>query len=145
MLKIHKNCIKMICLFILISTLILAYAHKSFAQNVEEKFQDIFITAGYATAFGAALGAAMLSFHSNPTQHLRYIAVGASLGFISGSIFASYIIFSPSFVKLEPNEKYNNQIYITKNDKHILNINPVFDTSTSKLIALNTNIIILRW
>ena len=65
------------------------------AQTVEERFQDLFVTAGYATAFGAAIGTAFLAFHEDPSAHLRYVAVGASLGFLGGSVLGSYIIFSP--------------------------------------------------
>jgi hypothetical protein len=65
------------------------------AQSTEERFHDLFVTAGYCTAFGAALGAAFLSFEANPASKLQYVAVGASLGFIGGSILGSYIIFSP--------------------------------------------------
>jgi hypothetical protein len=68
---------------------------QAFAQSTEERFQDLFKTAGYATAFGAALGASMLAFTPNPASQLRHVAVGASLGFIGGSLFGSYIIFSP--------------------------------------------------
>lgn len=64
-------------------------------QQVEERFQDLFVTAGYATAFGAAIGTAFLAFHEDPSQHLRYVAIGASLGFLGGSILGSYVIFSP--------------------------------------------------
>ena len=66
---------------------------------LEEQFHDLFVTAGYASAFGAALGAAALSFKSHPEQHLRYVAVGASLGFIGGSFLGTYIIFSPLFTE----------------------------------------------
>jgi hypothetical protein len=65
-------------------------------QSTEEKFQDLFTTAGYAGAFGAALGASALAFKTHPENHLRYIAVGASLGFIGGTAIGSYIIFSPT-------------------------------------------------
>lgn len=68
---------------------------QALAQSTEERFQDLFKTAGYTTAFGAALGAAMLAFTPNPASQLRYVAVGASLGFIGGSVFGTYIIFSP--------------------------------------------------
>ncbi len=64
-------------------------------MNTEERFQDLFLTAGYCTAFGAALGTAMLAFTTNPTENLRFVAVGASLGFIGGSALGSYIILSP--------------------------------------------------
>lgn len=67
--------------------------------NSQERFQDFFATAGYGTAFGAALGAATLPFQGNPEKHLRSVAIGASIGFFSGSLLGSYIVFSPSFAK----------------------------------------------
>ena len=80
-----------------VCALIIAYLAPTKAQalTTEQRFQDLFTTAGYATAFGAALGAAALSFREKPENHLRYVAVGASLGFIGGSILGSYIIFTP--------------------------------------------------
>ena len=77
---------------------------QALAQSTEERFRDLFVTAGYATALGAALGAATLSFKSNPEDNLRFIAVGASLGFIGGSFLGSYVVFSPmfSFNDVEP-------------------------------------------
>ncbi|MBI2601606.1 MAG: hypothetical protein HYW48_01005 [Deltaproteobacteria bacterium] len=71
----------------------------SSAQEIktEQRFQDLFITAGYSTAFGAALGAAFLGLSSNPSGKMRYIAVGASLGFIGGSVLGTYIVFFPMF------------------------------------------------
>lgn len=77
------------------------------AQSTEERFQDLFVTAGYATAFGAALGAAMLSFVSDPASELRYVAYGASLGFIGGSVMGTYVIFSP-MLSLENQNKEND-------------------------------------
>lgn len=65
------------------------------AQSTEDRFHDVFITAGYSTAFGAALGAALLSFSPDPASQLRYVAIGASLGFIGGSILGAYTVFSP--------------------------------------------------
>ncbi len=71
----------------------------SYSQSVttEQRFQDLFVTAGYGTAFGAAMGAAVLSFQKQPEENLRYVAIGASIGFITGSLFGSYIVFSPVF------------------------------------------------
>ena len=71
----------------------------SYSQSVttEQRFQDLFVTAGYGTAFGAAMGAAVLSFQKQPEENLRYVAIGASIGFITGSLFGSYVVFSPVF------------------------------------------------
>jgi hypothetical protein len=57
----------------------------------ESKFQELFITAGYSTAFGAALAAASLSFRDEPKEHLNDIAIGASVGFIAGSILGTFL------------------------------------------------------
>jgi hypothetical protein len=65
------------------------------AQNTEERFHDLFVTAGYATAFGAAVGTAFLAWTADPSANLKYVAMGASLGFIGGSVLGSYVIFSP--------------------------------------------------
>ena len=51
---------------------------------METGFQDMLVTSGYSTAFGAALGTAVMGLTSAPTNNLRYVAVGASLGFIVG-------------------------------------------------------------
>lgn len=69
--------------------------------STEERFQDLFVTAGYGTAFGAAFGAALLSFQAKPDQNLRFVAIGASIGFIGGSLIGSYVIFSPVFSDAE--------------------------------------------
>ncbi len=77
------------------------------AQSSEERFQDIFITAGYATAFGAALGAASLSFFEDPQEHLQFVAIGASLGFIGGSVLGSYMVFSPMVASEQSNPMHS--------------------------------------
>ncbi len=75
----------------------------------EERFQDLFVTAGYCTAFGAALGTAFLAFTANPSENLRFVAVGASLGFIGGSALGSYIIFSP-LMSVEGPSRYSGTL-----------------------------------
>lgn len=91
--KIHKALTALTLLFTM--TITSLPAESAQAQNVEERFQDLFVTAGYATAFGAAIGTAFLAFHEDPSRHLRYVAMGASLGFLGGSLLGSYVIFSP--------------------------------------------------
>ncbi len=63
--------------------------------STEERFQDLFVTAGYGAAFGAAFGAALLSFQPKPDKNLKFVAIGASVGFITGSFLGSYLIFAP--------------------------------------------------
>lgn len=77
------------------AALLLTTAAPAHAQSTEERFHDLFVTAGYSTAFGAALGTAFLAFKKNPSENLQSVAIGASLGFIGGSILGSYVIFSP--------------------------------------------------
>jgi len=67
-------------------------------QTTEERFHDLFITAGYSTVFGAALGTACLGLTENHAENLKFVAIGASLGFIGGSILGTYMIFSPMLV-----------------------------------------------
>jgi len=77
---------------LLLSAAALFVPANGFAESsTESKFQELFITAGYSTAFGAALAAASLSFRDEPSQHLNDIAVGASVGFIAGSILGTYL------------------------------------------------------
>lgn len=65
------------------------------AQTTEDRFQDLFVTAGYCTAFGAAIGTALLAWTGDPSANLKYVAVGASAGFLGGSLLGTYVIFSP--------------------------------------------------
>lgn len=89
---------------LLIFLLFLAAPKNTNAQSIttEERFDDMFITAGYGTALGASLGAALLSFRSNPDENLKQVAIGASIGFITGSLLGSYVVFSPLFVAESP-------------------------------------------
>jgi len=121
---------------LLLSVLVLApFAATVQAQSSEEKFQDIFITAGYATAFGAALGAASLSFFAEPASHLRLIAIGASLGFIGGSILGSYVVFAPVVGTVDP---MSTDTLLTSG--HVpergLALRPAIDLTTRKLTSL---------
>ena len=106
------------------------------AQHTEERFQDLFITAGYATAFGAALGAAILSFQPQPERHLRYVAMGASLGFISGSVIGSYIIFSPALAASD--EAPRNTLLIDHSEIKGIVVRPVINTRKGTLIGLES-------
>ena len=100
------------------------------AQSTEEKFQDVFITAGYATAFGAALGAASLSFFDNPQDHLQFIAIGASLGFITGSALGSYVVLAPMASTEAP-----GSTNLAGVEAPVL-LRPVFSTQNSRLLQV---------
>lgn len=109
-----------------------------YAQSAETKFQDVFITAGYATAFGAALGAASLSFVDRPQDHLQYVAVGASLGFISGSVLGTYLVLSPIAM-----EKAPGPTDLAGTNPEALTIRPVF--SGSRLMQIETMATLVRF
>ncbi len=55
----------------------------------EDKLRQVFVVSFYSAAFGAAFGAALLPFFPEPpVANMRFIAGGASLGFILGSAYA---------------------------------------------------------
>jgi len=119
--------------------------------SAEQKFQDLFTTAGYATAFGAALGAAMLSFTSNPQNELRYVAVGASIGFISGSLLGTYMIFSPMLLARHetPPESAStaltNLAYGQNQNSPVFAISPVIDTKSYQITAFSGAVTFARF
>lgn len=103
------------------------------AQSTEEKFQDLFVTAGYCTAMGAAVGTALLAWTEDPTANLRFVAMGASLGFLGGSFLGSYIIFSPGLTDLrEPSQGST----IAEAPTNGVLLRPIFHRSSHKLVSL---------
>lgn len=71
------------------------------STNTSGRFQQIFTTAGYSAALGAALGAAVVGISKSPKKNSRYILLGASIGFITGSLFGTYLAFNPVFTPKE--------------------------------------------
>ena len=133
---------------ILILTLtisVLCGSKNAAAQSTEERFQDLFTTAGYATAFGAALGAAALSFKRYPESHLRYVAVGASMGFIGGSILGSYIIFSPMFSSASSAKTDILSPAFASHQKGTLLIKPQFNTDKKTLTGIAGEMVLARF
>ncbi|WP_165931681.1 hypothetical protein [Pseudobacteriovorax antillogorgiicola] len=96
--------------------------------NSQERFQDFFATAGYGTAFGAALGAATLPFQENPEKHLRSVAIGASIGFFAGSLLGSYVIFMPSVAESTP-ESHSPKLTVT----------PLFDRKGERIQGIQSS------
>lgn len=68
-------------------------------SELEEKFQDMFVTAGYSAAAGAAIGAALLTFQEAPLKKLKYISIGASIGFLGGTALGGWMALAPVFVE----------------------------------------------
>jgi hypothetical protein len=104
------------------------------AQATEERFQDLFVTAGYCAAFGAALGTAMLAFTENPSENLRYVATGASLGFIGGSVLGGYIIFSPGIAS--NGETNTNTLAMGAIPDRGVVVHPVYDQTTHSITSI---------
>ena len=59
------------------------------------KMHDLLVIASYSTALGAAVGAAMLAFTEKPSKNFSYLYRGAAIGFLSGAVIGSYVVFSP--------------------------------------------------
>ena len=60
--------------------------------NTEEKFETVFTSAGYSTALGAGIGAALLAFTTSPKEKFHYITTGASVGFLGGAALGGYLV-----------------------------------------------------
>ena len=111
----------------------------------EERFQDLFVTSGYCTAFGAALGTAFLAFTANPTENLRFVAVGASLGFIGGSALGSYIIFSPLMSAEGPNRYQGSLASEAPLPAQGLVLRPMIDRASHKLTTIEGGMTLARF
>jgi hypothetical protein len=60
--------------------------------DTDEKFETVFTSAGYSTALGAGIGAALLAFTANPKEKFHYITTGASVGFLGGAALGGYLV-----------------------------------------------------
>lgn len=117
--------------------IVLGLASPAKAQSTEEKFHDLFVTAGYSTAFGAALGTAFLAFKKDPSENLQFVAIGASLGFIGGSIMGSYIIFSPMMADgSEPEGVESTLLTEAALPERRLVVRPTYDRAEKKITAI---------
>ena len=66
-------------------------------SKMNSNFEKVFTVAGYTTLIGAGVGTAALVFSDNPSENARYVAVGASVGFVAGCLFGGYLVVSPEF------------------------------------------------
>jgi len=130
---------------VLVVTAFTAVGRSASAQTTEDRFHDLFITAGYSTAFGAALGAAILSFSDEPATDLRYVAMGASLGFIGGSVLGAYMIFAPMIAATdEPVGSTLTAQETSKKDRAIV-IRPVYSTASSRFTQVEAGMTLFRF
>ncbi len=77
------------------------FSHQIKAEEVQttQLFKEIFITAGYTTLLGGLMGtAAMFMSSRHPKKNMRWIGIGASVGFFSGTALGTYLSFGPLFV-----------------------------------------------
>ena len=129
----------LVALFILLSV---ALGRSAQAQSTQERFEDLFTTAGYATAFGAAMGAAALSFKKYPENHLRFVAVGASLGFIAGSALGTYIIFTPILVSGAADTTTTR---FETTASHPFRLSPTLNPSTKRVTGIYGELLVARF
>jgi len=116
--------------------------------STEERFHDLFVTAGYSTAFGAALGAALLSFTPNPASELRYVAIGASLGFIGGSVLGTYMIFQPMWAaESTSDEEIAGTMRLLPSDDPVgaVRLTPTLGTKSGELLAVQGALTLARF
>ena len=112
--------------------------------TVEERwFLNMFTTAGYSTAFGAALGAAMVGLSDKPNK-LRLITKGASLGFIAGSAMGMYLTFQPILIgESHEKDQLKEPAIVSRNSP--LGIKPVFSQQTGKLTQISANMLLAEF
>ena len=108
----------------LVFFLLSSYQARSLESQISaQKFEQVFTTAGYSTALGAAMGTAILGLSKNPRKHLNYIVLGASVGFISGSLLGGYFAFAPKFQDLNTQSSPKN----SRTFSELFSLTPVFD------------------
>ena len=69
------------------------------AETGYERLRDLLMISAYSTAIGAAFGTALLAFTENPGNNLHYVSRGAAIGFLSGAVVGSFLVFSPLFIE----------------------------------------------
>lgn len=112
--------------------------------GTEQQFHDLFITAGYSTAFGAALGAAFLGLMDDPAGNLRFIAIGASLGFIGGSLLGTYMIFSPVIITGGEQDPLGKDSVFSEIQGPAIKISPVLGQD-SRLLGMHASFKLLSF
>lgn len=109
-------------------------------SEIESNFKDMFVTAGYSAAAGAAIGAALLSFQDQPLHHLKYMSVGASIGFLGGMSVGSWIVLAPIFVdNAAPSATPTKLAQNSKHSKIILK--PRLDVAKNSVSGLEAGLV----
>lgn len=141
------RCIRrLILVFTALTTSTLAHGGPALTSTIRENFNGILLTAAYSTVIGGAVGAAALAFEKAPKQKLRYIPVGAAIGFLSGTLLGTYIVFVPSFGKSNEGKKTDyddlegfSQLPIISNAPSVLALNPHFDLEKRRIDGWGLN------
>lgn len=115
------------------------------ALTLEHKYQEVFVSAGYATALGAAVGAALLSFKDDPTNNLRYVAIGASVGFFAGTAFGTYLVVAPSFAMKDDDKMMPTEFNATDAKPYQLVVQPTVSTQSWKIKGVETGMVLARF
>ena len=107
--------------------------------TTSQKFSNLFTTAGYSTVFGAAMGTAILGLSKKPSSNLKYIGIGASVGFISGSILGIFTSFYTRTKQVPVNDinslerpRSNTE---SSHSPFRFSISPLFETQQTGLAA----------
>lgn len=133
---IHKFIFSLAFSFI---ALVLSPSKAQADSELEGRFQDMFVTAGYSAAAGAAIGAALLTFQDDPAKHLKFVSIGASLGFLGGTALGSWMVLAPVFV--ENASPGPSQLAAHSAGSHLV-IRPWFDLSSKKLTGLEAGAVL---
>lgn len=125
--------------------LIKSTAADASALTLEHKYQEVFVSAGYATALGAAVGAALLSFKDDPSNNLRYVAIGASVGFFAGTAFGTYLVVAPSFAMKDDDKVGPGTFNATDAKPYQVVVQPTVSTQSWKIKGIESGMVLARF
>jgi len=140
------NIMKLLSVFVLCGALFVGpKTSQAATMTLEQKYQDVFVSAGYATALGAAVGAALLAFKEDPSEHLRYVAIGASVGFFAGTTFGTYLAVAPAFSSHDKTgSKYIDYAGTGLQERQLL-VQPVIDQDTWTLSGAQAGMVLAKF
>lgn len=122
--------------------LVMQHAETGFAESeLEGRFQDMFVTAGYSAAAGAAVGAAVLTLQDNPARHLKFISIGASLGFLGGTVFGGWMALAPILVD---NSSPMAPSFVVANPSQIV-VRPWIDMGSQSLKGIEAGAVLAQF
>ena len=130
-------------LFLLVTALPLpsrAYGQSS----LESSFQDMFVTAGYSAAAGAAIGAAALAFQDNPGRNLKFISIGASVGFVGGLLFGGWVALSPALAE-GPSQLETLSPLLTTDQSSRFAVRPWIHSETWSIVGIEAGTVLARF